>query len=184
MPNIAGHMIIAKLVSDKLKIDDPDFIRGNLLPDIINISREKSHHKIQGKYFLIPDIDFFKHKLNLKNKLELGYLTHLLLDKYFLEEYIPNNIKNFKLFEDKTIYKEYDMINYKLVKKFNLDIEKIKNDLKEINFDIDKKLLEKNIEYLFNKNEGKTELLDFDEYSNFLYNTSFVIYNEIKEYVK
>ena len=92
MPNISSHMIVAKLVSEKLHINDSDFLKGNLLPDVVNNSN--SHHKIPGKYYIIPDTEFFKQKLNLKNKLELGYFTHLLLDKYFLEEYIPN--KRFK----------------------------------------------------------------------------------------
>ena len=82
MPNISSHMIVAKLVSEKLNINDPDFIKGNILPDIVN--NDQSHHKIQGEYCLIPNIDYFKRRLNLNKKLELGYFTHLLLDKYFL----------------------------------------------------------------------------------------------------
>ena len=60
MPSVAAHMVVAKLISDKLNIEDPDFIKGNLLPDILD--KELSHHKKQGKYYLIPDIQFFKEK--------------------------------------------------------------------------------------------------------------------------
>ena len=49
------------------------------------IIHKDSHHKIKGKYFLIPDLDYFKKHLDLNNHLYLGYYVHLLLDKYFLE---------------------------------------------------------------------------------------------------
>ena len=43
MPSIAAHMICCKLVSDKLNINSEKFIRGNLLPDIID--KNDSHFK-------------------------------------------------------------------------------------------------------------------------------------------
>ena len=180
MPNISAHMIVAKLVSEKLNINDPDFIKGNLLPDIVN--NAQSHHKIQGKYYLIPNIDFFKQKLNLKQKLELGYLTHLLLDKYFLEEYIPYNTSDLKIFANKMIYKEYDLINYQLVKQFNLDTLYLKNILKEIQGNINKKELEKNLQCLMNTETGETRYLNLEKFSAFLYNVSKKISEELKEY--
>lgn len=178
MPSIASHMVVAKLVSEKLNINDIDFIKGNLLPDIVN--NFQSHHKIQGKYYLIPDIDFFKQKLNLNKKLELGYFTHLLLDKYFLEEYIPYNVNNLKTYEN--IYKEYDAINYRLVKKFNLDVLYLQKILSEINEDIDSEKLTKNLECLSNKEIGETKYLNFEDFSSFLYNIAQKISEEVKEY--
>ncbi len=180
MPSISAHMIVAKLVCEQLNIEDPDFIKGNLLPDIVN--NAQSHHKIQGKYYLIPDIQFFRKNLNLNKKLELGYFTHLLLDKYFLEEYIPHNINDLKIFENKVIYKEYDLINYQLVKKFNLDILYLKKILSEISGDIDKNKLEKNLKCLLNKEIGETKYLNLEKFSSFLYNISQKISEEIKEY--
>ena len=50
MPSIAAHMICAKLVADKLEINDPEFIKGNLLPDIIDI--KNSHKKNQRQLLL------------------------------------------------------------------------------------------------------------------------------------
>ena len=108
MPSIAGHMVIAKLVSEILCINDKDFIKGNLLPDVI--LNKESHHKIKGTYFLVPDLDYFKNNLDLNNKLELGYYTHLLLDYYFLEEYVPKVIKDLTVFETGIIYKEYENV--------------------------------------------------------------------------
>lgn len=180
MPNISSHMIVAKLVSEKLNITDPDFIKGNILPDILN--NAQSHHKIQGKYYLIPDINYFKQKLNLNKKLELGYFTHLLLDKYFLEDYVPNNIKNLKIFENNEIYKEYSLINYQLIKKFNLNVLDLQQILKDIDGDINREKLIKNLEYLSNTEIGKTKNLNIVKFSSFLYNISEKISEELKEY--
>ena len=107
MPNISAHMVIAKLVSEKLNITSDDYIRGNLLPDIID--KEDSHHKIQSKMYLIPNIDYFIKELDLTKDINIGYLTHLMLDKYYLiylENKYPNNI----VF-DNGIYIDYDYIN-------------------------------------------------------------------------
>lgn len=180
MPSIAAHMVVAKLVSDNLKINSPDFIIGNALPDVI--SNPLSHHKIQGKYYLIPDIDFFREKLDLNENLELGYFTHLLLDKYFLEEFVLDNVKDLKIFENKTIYNEYDKINYSLLKKFDIDSLKLIKILGKISLDVDEEKLDKNIKCLSNKELGETEYLDFDKLSSFLYNISFRISKEIKKY--
>ena len=109
MPSIAAHMVCAKLVAHNLSIDDPEFIKGSLLPDIID--NKESHKKIPGKYFYIPNIDYFIHTLDLSNNLYLGYLTHLLLDKYFLEDYVNNISRGKDLFSTKEIYQDYDYIN-------------------------------------------------------------------------
>ncbi len=37
MPSISAHMVVAKEVSKKLNISSDDFIKGNLLPDIIDM---------------------------------------------------------------------------------------------------------------------------------------------------
>ena len=58
MPSLAAHMVCAKLVSESLNIKDEEFIKGNLLPDIIDI--ENSHKKVKGKFYCIPDIEYFK----------------------------------------------------------------------------------------------------------------------------
>lgn len=160
MPSIAAHMAVAKLVSEKLNINDPVFIKGNLLPDIINSN--DSHHKIHGKYFLIPDISYFKDKLDLKNKLYLGYYTHLLLDKYFLEDYLPKYTKDINNFSNGIIYKEYDLINYKIVKDFNLDVDYLSTILSDYEIEVKNNILEDNIKFLNSKNEGKTKYINPD----------------------
>ncbi len=173
-------MVVAKLISESLNIKSNDFIKGNLLPDIVN--HPNSHHKIEGKYYLIPDMDFFKQKLDLNDKLQLGYFTHLLLDKYFLEEYILDNVTDLKIFENKMIYKDYDVTNYGLIKKFNLDVASLKEILKDIHLDIDQEKLAKNLECLAKQEIGETKYLNFEKFSSFLYSIAQRISEEIKEY--
>ena len=181
MPSIAAHMVIAKLVSDNLNINNEDFIRGNLLPDIT--SDIDSHHRKMGKMFYTVDIDYFKNKLDLNNPLYLGYYTHLLLDSYFEEEYLPSTITYTDIFKDRTMYKEYDLINYEIVKKFNLDVEYLTTILKKYNVDINKEKLDLNIKCLSNTQVGETKYLKFEPFSDFLLNISNVISDEIRNYV-
>ena len=47
MPSIAAHMACAKVVAELLKIDDTNFIVGNIYQDITCL--KNSHYKIKGK---------------------------------------------------------------------------------------------------------------------------------------
>lgn len=181
MPSVAAHMICAKWVSDKLKIKDLDFIKGNLLPDIIDMPSEKSHLKIKGKYYEIPNVEVFLENANLKNNLTLGYLSHLLLDKYFLEDYIYDVVNGEEIFLNGKIYEEYDIINYKLLKKFEIDVEYLSKILKDFNVCVAE---EKYIANLKSLNNGyldkELKYLELENFSNFLIETS----NKIAEYIK
>ena len=182
MPGIVAHMTIAKLVGDSLHINSDDFIIGNILPDILSIGNNNAHHKRQGKIYQVPDINYWKEKLNPIDDKHLGYLTHLLLDYYFLEEYVPEKVKNKDAFIDKSIYIDYDILNCKLVKRFKLDTEAISMALKSIEDDIDKEKLSYNLYCLKMKEEGETENLDEEDFSKFLLCVSKVISKEIEEY--
>lgn len=180
MPCIAGHMVVAKLVSEKLNINDSDFIKGNLLPDII--LEPDSHHKIKGTYYYVPDLEYFKNKLDLTNKLYLGYYVHLLLDYYFLENFVPNNISDLSVFENGIMYKEYDMINYQLVKRFNLDVENLKKILMNFSEKINKETLVYNLDCLSLTIIEETDYLKFDSFATFLIEISEIISEAIEKY--
>ena len=180
MPSIAAHMVMAKLVSTALNLKSPDFIKGNLVPDII--SNSDSHHKIKGKYFDIPNISYFKNTLDLNSELFLGYYVHLLLDKYYLEEFVPNNIKNLLVFENKIVYDEYNSVNYELVKHFSLDIPYLVSILNDYPVPIDKTKLTNNISYLTNTYSKETVYLKVPDFITFLNNTSKIIIEEVREY--
>ncbi len=167
MPSIASHMAVAKLVGEELNIYNEEFIRGNLLPDIIN--KEDAHHKIKYQEYLIPDISYFVDKLNLINSRDLGYLTHLLLDKLFLVNYRPDVMG----FISRKIYHDYDIINYILVKEFKLDVPYLNLVLNNFKEDINIEKLICNIRDLNNPmiNE-KTTYLDINTFIPFLYHSS------------
>lgn len=179
MPSIAAHMICAKLVSNNMNINDPEFIKGNLLPDIIDSN--DSHHKIIGKHYYIPNIDYFIKTLNLNDNLYLGYLTHLLLDKYFLEDYIYDEVNGEEVFLNKIMYREYDIINYRLLNKFNIDVNYLNEILKDYKVPINQKKYNKNIDSLnLGDSEEKLRYLNVDSFSKFLIEAS----NNIVEYLE
>lgn len=184
MPSIAAHLVVCKLVGNELNKESLGFIQGNVLPDIIKI--EDSHCKIKGKYYLIPDIDASLKKSNIKDNDVLdGYLCHLLLDKYFLDEYVPNNIKEYdkvNLFQENGIYRDYSIINKRLINSFYLDVKKVNNSFENINYSYDKTKLIDNLRYLTYDAKGEaTKYIDFDNFSKFLIGVSDKIVNDIKK---
>ena len=174
MPSMSAHMAIACRLSDKLNVNKSEFIKGNLLPDLYD-NKELSHFKVKGKIYYVPDIEKAKKELDLNNDLYLGYLTHLLLDKYYFDEYlIKYNLSN------KSIYKEYDILNKDIIKHFNIDVLYLKKILTNFPNDINTLKLQKNIECLDLNIEDKLEILDKDDFILFLENSSFRILEEIK----
>lgn len=182
MPGIVAHMIVAKLVGDILHINSDDFIIGNILPDILSIGNDSAHHKIQGTLYQIPNINYWKDRLDLTKDKHLGYLTHLLLDLHFLNEYVPEKVKNKNAFIDKSMYKDYDILNSRLVKSFRLDTERIINVLNRIDDDISREKLSYNISCLNIEKEGETENLDEEDFKEFLLCISVIISKEVEEY--
>lgn len=180
MPSIAAHMAVAKLVGERIGIDDPDFIKGNLLPDILLL--DDSHTKKIGTYFYVPNLEVIKNNLDLTNKLNLGCYVHFLLDYYFLEDYVPNNVSKLNLFSNGIMYKEYDKINYQLVLRFSLDVERLTNILTEYPFEIDQDKLDLNLSCLSLKIQEDTEFLKFESFAKFLESISEVISKEVEEY--
>ena len=179
MPNMSGHMAIAKRVSDILNIKDKDFYIGNLLPDLY-LDKKISHYKIQGKKYLIPDTNYYINNKDLSNKKNLGYLCHLLLDKYYLEEYLMDIEDN--VFESDTLYKDYDILNKDIVKYFNLDVPYILDSLNYIEDDIEKSKLETNITCLQKNEVGQTYYLEKDKFIKFLDDISIIIAKEVEKY--
>ena len=182
MPSIAAHTVVGLLVSNYLKINSDNYMIGNWLPDMIN--KNDSHYKVQGVKYLIPDIDHFIES-NYLDDLNIGYLTHLYLDKLFLEEYVPNNIKQsnaLNIFKKDLIYNDYSSINYKLLIDFNVDIVKM-NSIFDL---IDDKILDKvkldSNKNSFNNNQiNDTSLINYESFKQFLIDSSIIIYNNIKQ---
>ena len=180
MPSICAHMVIAKEVGKRLNINSDDFIRGNLLPDIIDI--EENHHKVKSGNYIVPNIDYFLNTLDLSKDLYIGYLTHLLLDKHYLEDYLSYLFPNTNVFLGDTIYKDYDYLNYSLVNRFELDIDKLENILSQYDCKILEEKLKYNIECLKQRKKGITKYLNIDSFSKFLLEISDTISKELLDY--
>lgn len=180
MPNISAHMIIAKEVAKRLNLNSDEFIKGNLLPDIIDM--EDSHQKVQSGVYMVPDIEYFLQKLDFSNDLNIGYFTHLLLDKHYLNDYLEYLYPNINIFLDGAIYKDYDYLNFLLVNRFKLNIGKLENILSQYDCKILEEKLKYNIECLKQKKEGNTKYLNFDNFASFLLEVSDTISKELLEY--
>lgn len=181
MPSIASHFVSAKIISKELSIHSDEFYKGCILPDIIKL--QDSHYKIRGTYYLIPNIDKYKEN-SIQSDLNKGYLAHLLLDKYFLEEYIPSNISNYKeinLFSIDKIYSDYSILNGLLINKYNLDLKYINRIMKTYDVNLDEKKFNNNLNHINNLEIGELNFINFNTYTKFLENISIVIAKELKE---
>lgn len=181
MPSIAAHMVCAKLVSNNISNLGDDFIIGNILPDIMD-DNNKSHMKMRDGIYLIPNLEEAFKILDLSKEIYLGYLSHLLLDKHFLSDYLskiyPDNI-----FIDGIIYIDYDIFNKDLISDYNLDInyiEKVLLSFKDDSISINK--LNRNINCLKNITYGDTQYLDYNDFIRFLNEYSNIISEEIIDY--
>ena len=100
MPTHKIHLAIAKKVSDKLKIDLDSLMLGSVLPDICN----KKNHQLSHFQFGVKDLEGLanpdkfinKYKDKLDNPVMLGYLIHILTDRFY-NEYI---FKNFYIYDE------------------------------------------------------------------------------------
>ena len=176
MPSMSAHMAIACTLSKKLNVSEIDFIKGNLLPDLYD-DKMKSHYKIKGKRYYIPNIKEVIKNINLNDSLDLGYLSHLLLDYYYFDEYLIKYDES--LFEEYSLYDDYDIINKDIIDYFNIDIDYLNNILVNFSKDINEQKLIKNKECLKLNINGNTKIIDKDDFIKFLDESSKRIYDDI-----
>lgn len=182
MPGIVGHMAVAKTVGEELNINSDEFYQGNLLPDILEGSKRRSHFKKQGRFFHIPNTLYYRESFDLDSDQNLGYYTHLLLDRYFMDEFIPSITRDRDIFRSRTIYDDYDKSNASIIEYFALDVEEILPKLVFSNPNIDLKRLGTNLECLTTTKEGNTSIIDIDDYISFLEDSSYRIADDVKTY--
>lgn len=185
MPSIAAHFVCANLVYKEIKnkISDKDkFYIGCILPDIIDL--EESHFKVKGKYYLVPDIEKYKKESKLDDDIKRGYLCHLLLDKYFLDEYVIKNIRNYdkiNLFSTSMIYNDYTNLNAILVEKFKLNLDyinKVMIKLKDM-YNVKSTKYTFNVDSINNLDGGKLDFIDIDKFELFIKDISLKIAEDI-----
>ena len=201
MPSWPVHLVIAKKVNAKLKLNEDLFLYGNLIPDVdkgTKITRYEAHYYNENLPFpTVPQekmininkfINVYKDALN--NPLILGYYSHLLTDQFYNE----------KIYTTKWIQDENNNIigikfNNRILKIGKEDTKKLKRKYKHKDFELygkylfndgyvfipkNKELIKENSKYL--KNNFLTDKL-IDHRFNYL-NNEFTTFNKLSLYEK
>lgn len=195
MSSIISHVYISNILKEKYKLGD-EFLYGAILPDILHkaipAQRRKMTHYLrhgilygsEGDY---PDIERFiieNTEILPKSQMMQGYLAHLIEDMLWFSIYIPrmtiekdkktiiykkdNSVHTDDEFRN-DIYSDYTIIDRYLLKKTNLDIEKLQKEFLEISDDINLKNTIKDNFKLFDLRNENLILISFDmleEYIN------------------
>ena len=144
MASAVIHLCVAKKVNEKLKMDEKMIALGSIAPDIskqIGQTKVVSHFLDGQNEDEIPNIDRFvkKYRNELNKPFEMGYLIHLLTDKYWFGDYVYNYISRY---ENKAgvseltytgiknlIYNDYTNLNINLITKYEPEIDIFMNEI-------------------------------------------------------
>ena len=203
------HIAIAKQIKEKgnIEIDNlKDYYLGSIAPDIakqIGTSRDKSHF-IYNTRKNIPNLNLFikRYPTFKYNSFELGYYTHLYVDKMWTEE-IHNKIvsnSSIKLLDGtimnasheeilNMIYSDYTNLNIQLIDDYNLDLSLFYEDFQIPKTNIQEIPIEK-LDILINKmgiiientKVNKAYTFDIDIVKEFIDTISNEIIKEIEKY--
>lgn len=102
MPTHKMHMAIANEVNKYLKLDNDMVMIGSVLPDLTMDKRHRASHFKNGEEGIEgtanPYKFLIKYKTFLKNPVMVGYLIHLLTDRFF-NSYV---FQNFYIYDENT----------------------------------------------------------------------------------
>ncbi len=195
------HLCVAKEVNKYLNMDENELLLGSIAPDIskqIGQTKEISHFLDYSNEDDIPNIDRFlaKYKSELNKPFEMGYLIHLLTDKYwfrdyvyqYIERYTKNSVKKnitYTAIRD-VIYNDYTNINIDLIDKYMLPLKIFYNEFKcpqsiitEIPVDKLDILIEKMGLIIEESKQEKTFMFDTTDIEIFITNTVRYIIKDI-----
>lgn len=136
MPSLITHLKISQNICKDLQLPKYEFYLGNLLPDFYGNNHKESHYSNNR----IPNINNFMNEFSNLNltPVEIGYLCHLLTDKFY-NDFIFNNyieLSNNKLISikingNKEYYSEEKINDLKHSVYDNYDSYIIKNNFVE-----------------------------------------------------
>lgn len=187
MPSHKIHIKIAQEINKKLKLDDDSIMLGSVLPDL-TIEKEHglSHFQYADVYpqNLANADEFLKKYSSFADDISIGYIIHLLTDKYYNDIYYQTfTKKGIKLCKEykHSLFESFDkfLLKHKLVNKFkNYDVINKMPNYKDLSFD--KKILEK---YITDFNKEIDEETTDNNYT--IDNIEFLssLYNECIKYV-
>lgn len=159
MPTHKMHMAIANRVNETLKLDNDMIMIGSILPDLtIDKSHRQSHFR-NGEEGIEGVANPYKFLLKYKNKLDnpvmMGYLIHILTDRYF-NSYV---FQNYYIYDENT-----HLIGIKFKdEKVMLPIEKIRYEKHRDFYVYDKYLLEQGRVKKFNDYSCINNIIDIED---------------------
>ena len=140
MPTHKMHMAIANEVNKYLKLDEDMIMIGSVLPDLTMDKRHRASHFKNGEEGVEgtanPYKFLLKYKDKLKNPVMVGYLIHLLTDRYF-NSYV---FQNYYIYDENTHLIGIKFHNEKAL----MPIEKIRYEKHRDFYVYDKYLVEHN----------------------------------------
>lgn len=180
MPSHKIHLSIAQEINKKLKLDNDSIMLGSVLPDLtIEHNHGLSHFQFEDIYPKnLANADEFRKKYpNMNDDISIGYIIHLLTDKYYNDVYYHTDIigiehnKNFK----HNLFDSYDryLLKHKKVNKFtNIDVINRIPLYKDISFDIEylKSYINKLNSEIDNTYYDEDFKVDYQDFLDELYN--------------
>lgn len=130
MPSHKIHLGIAQEVNKILNLDNDLVMLGSVLPDLtIEHNHGLSHFQYEDIHpnNLANADEFIKKYPDMKDDISIGYIIHLLTDKYYNDVYYHTNIKGIehnKYFKH-NLFDKYDiyLLKHKNINKFkDLDV--------------------------------------------------------------
>lgn len=203
------HLAIAKQVKEKsnIKIDNlKDYYLGSIAPDIakqVGTSRNESHF-IYNTPTDIPNLKLFikRYPTFKYNSFDLGYFTHLYVDKNWVETVLGNIVLNssVKLLDGTTIettpeeikniiYSDYTNLNIEIIDEYKLELSLFydefqipKTNIQEIPIDKLDILINKMGLIIENTKINKAYTFDITLVKDFIDKISDEIIEELKKY--
>ena len=121
MPGYVIHLAVAQEYLKKHKNRKEnyyEFIEGVIYPDSVKDKSKTNYGPKSGETNIIK----FLEENNIQNSFERGYLLHLVTDYLFYNKYIDTYSID--------IYNDYDILNKRLIEKYEVKIpEKVKNKI-------------------------------------------------------
>lgn len=143
MPSHKIHLSIAQEINKKLKLDNDSIMLGSVLPDLsIEHDHGLSHFQFEDIYpkNLANADEFIKKYPNMKDDISVGYIIHLLTDKFYNDFYYNTTldwIEHNKEFKH-NLFSSYDryLLKHGYIKKIkNKKIIDSIPEYKDITFD-------------------------------------------------
>lgn len=155
MPGYVIHLAVAKEYMRNFRThDEEEFLRGSVAPDLLSNNNKKETHYSQTEYSKDTDLRKFLKENSISSSYMKGYFLHLIVDQLFYNKYYPN--------PNKSLYNDYDILNDKLIKKYNIELDD----------EIKKHVISK---------QGKPEILDMETIEKMI---SEISRKNLKDYKK